>query len=164
MFLKGLEWVENCVGYNHIKQQTACACWIEIHWIFNLPFLESIIAFKELFKLFRLGPKTVLSFNPKDWQLPFSMNCFILLAWYFPCWVGGWVGGLGQVNIKDHLSQAKLELGLSLAMNFKNSLYQNWVYNNNNGNENITAIANHRAAIAAEYGIRLMLQPFMYHL
>ena len=49
-------------------------------------------------------------------------------------------------------------------MNFKNSLYQNWVYNNNNGNENITAIANHRAAIAAEYGIRLMLQPFMYHL
>ena len=31
-------------------------------------------------------------------------------------WVGGWLGGWGQVNIKDHLSPAKLELGLSLAI------------------------------------------------
>ena len=30
--------------------------------------------------------------------------------------MGGWVGGWGQVNIKDHLSPAKLELGLSLAI------------------------------------------------
>ena len=30
--------------------------------------------------------------------------------------VGGWLGGWGQVNIKDHLSPAKLELGLSLAI------------------------------------------------
>ena len=35
----------------------------------------------------------------------------------FPAgWVGGWVGGWGQVNIKDYLSPAKLELGLSLAI------------------------------------------------
>ena len=30
-------------------------------------------------------------------------------------WMVGWVDGWGQVNIKDHLSPAKLELGLSLA-------------------------------------------------
>ena len=30
--------------------------------------------------------------------------------------LGGWVVGWGQVNIKDHLSPAKLELGLSLAI------------------------------------------------
>ena len=29
----------------------------------------------------------------------------------------GWLGGWGQVDIKDHLSPAKLELGLSLAIN-----------------------------------------------
>ena len=33
MFLKGLKWVENCVGYNHIKQQTACACYVELRFI-----------------------------------------------------------------------------------------------------------------------------------
>ena len=31
-------------------------------------------------------------------------------------WLGGWVVGWGQVDIKDHLSPAKLELGLSLAI------------------------------------------------
>ena len=31
-------------------------------------------------------------------------------------WVGVWVGGWGQTKIKDHLSPAKLELGLSLAI------------------------------------------------
>ena len=30
--------------------------------------------------------------------------------------MGGWLGGWGQVNIKDHTSPAKLELGLSLAI------------------------------------------------
>ena len=34
-------------------------------------------------------------------------------------WLGGWSGGWGQVNIKDHLSPAKLELGLSLAIKAK---------------------------------------------
>ena len=35
----------------------------------------------------------------------------------FPAgWVVWWVGGWGQVDIKDHLSPAKLELGLSLAI------------------------------------------------
>ena len=70
--------------------------------LLNFQFAIFIVdySFKELFKLFRLGPKTVLSLTPKDWQLPFSIICFILLAWYFPGWVGGW----GQVNIKDQQS------------------------------------------------------------
>ena len=87
-------------------------CWIDIHWIFNLPSLESIIAFKVLFKLFRLGPKTVLSLIPKDWQLQHKLL-------YLACLILSWLGGWGQVNIKDHLSPAKLELGLSLAIDKK---------------------------------------------
>ena len=33
MFLKGLKWVKNCVGYKHIKQQTACACYVELRFV-----------------------------------------------------------------------------------------------------------------------------------
>ena len=42
---------------------------------------------------FRLGRKLVLSITRKDCQLPVSINCFILLAWYFLSWMGGWLGG-----------------------------------------------------------------------
>ena len=71
------------------------------------PFLTRFALFCSFIGL-GLCLKTVLDFFHVDWQLLFCIKISILLPWYFPRWVGGW---LEKVKIEQGSALAGFRLG-----------------------------------------------------